>query len=110
MCVTKVGPNWIDAGTLVRTRSPLPAPAGSQSDAGDTVASLDADLPRRLLRAARAGLPHLPASARDKLAEALTIKNLTFLVAAIAVDLTLAGTPAGAVFNVLIGVRSDHSH
>jgi hypothetical protein len=101
LCVSRLGNEWVDKGTLCRTRTFAPGPIGLNSDVQHL--SINADVPHRLLRGARAGLLYFPEVVRERISSALTLENMAFLCAAIAADIALSGTGVGVVFNVVLG-------
>jgi hypothetical protein len=103
LCVSSVGRDWIDQGTLARSRSPVPGVAGRVSLETNRSLSLHPDLPHRLLRGARAGLPFFGEEIREIVAPLLTLENLVFLCAAIAAEAVFVGTGIGAVITVVMG-------
>jgi hypothetical protein len=103
ICGSTRSPGWIDDGTLVRTRSPTPGPVCGSSQILERRLEIPADVPSRLLLAARAGLPNFGDDVRDKIAEALTLQNMAFIAAAIVVDIAASGTGVGVAINILIG-------
>lgn len=103
LCFSRFGHEWIDSGTLCLTRCSAPGAIGLKRDAASHRLSIEADLPHRLLRAARAGLPYFSNDVRDKISAALTLENMAFLCAGIAADIAFSGTGAGLVINVILG-------
>jgi hypothetical protein len=103
LCSSKLGPHWIDSGTLARTRSPLRPPLGVQSNETAERVTLPNDLPHRLLLAARNGLPFLAPALREQVGALLTLENCAVIAAFIAADAVFAGTGVGTVINVAAG-------
>jgi hypothetical protein len=104
LCSSKLGPSWIDQGTMARLRSPLSAPLGlQQSHRPVERFTVPNDVPHRLLLAARNGLPFLAPELREQVDALLTLENCAILAAFIAADIVFAGTGVGTVINIAAG-------
>jgi hypothetical protein len=105
ICAYKLGPAWIDAGTLVRSRECAPGIAGAIRPSSSQFVEIPSATVHRLKLVIETAMPMMPSKTRDKLAALLTPDTLATLVAILAVWGAAQFVALGEVVDVvLVGV------
>ena len=102
MCVTKLGYQWIDAGTTALKRNYSPGPIASAVPAAGSV-RVPSDIPARLLLAAQSGIPLLPAELKQRLAPLLTYEGMAVIAGSVLAIGAAHAVGVGFVLDIAVG-------